>query len=157
MIENAADWAEIYQLKSAYGVHYDSPDFEALIDLFTDDAVFDAGPYGTWRGKDELRAGFLENIGAPDNNFPTLHSFLNPVISIDGDEATGTWYLLDFALTGGPELPALRATGVYDERYRREDGRWRIAFTKLTLLWNSDVGRMRPGEAVKLEFHANAD
>jgi ketosteroid isomerase-like protein len=156
VVQNAADWAEIYQLKSAYGIHYDTPDFEALVDLFTDDAVCVFGAYGTWNGKEEIRAGFAENVGAPSNPFPSLHSFVNPMITIDGDEATGKWYLLDFVLTGTAEEPVLRVMGVYDERYRREDGRWKIASMDLTFLWNSDVGRIRPGEERKLEWHADA-
>jgi ketosteroid isomerase-like protein len=92
MLKNAADWAEICQLKSAYGWHYDAPDFEALVDLFTDDAVCVFGAYGTWTGKDEIRAGFAENVGAPDNPFRSLHTFANPMIAIHGDKATGKWY-----------------------------------------------------------------
>ena len=154
--QNASDWAEIYQLKSAYGWHYDRPDFDALIDLFTDDAVCVFGAYGTWTGKDEIRAGFAENVGAPDNHFPSLHTFANPMILIDGDQATGKWYLMDFVLTGTSTDPVLRVMGVYDEIYRRENGRWRIARMELTFLWNSDVGRIRPGEERKLEWHADA-
>jgi ketosteroid isomerase-like protein len=156
MVENASDWAEICQLKSAYGWHYDAPDLEALVDLFTDDAVCVFGAYGTWHGKEEIRAGFAENVGAADNAFPSLHTFANPMIAIDGDEATGKWYLLDFVLTGAADEPVLRVMGVYDERYRREDARWRIAHMHLTFLWNSDVGRIRPGEERKLEWHADA-
>jgi ketosteroid isomerase-like protein len=155
-VENASDWAEICQLKSAYGWHYDAPDLEALVDLFTDDAVCVFGAYGTWQGKEEIRAGFAENVGAADNAFPSLHTFANPMIAIDGDEATGKWYLLDFVLTGAADEPVLRVMGVYDERYRREDARWRIAHMHLTFLWNSDVGRIRPGEERKLEWHADA-
>lgn len=156
MVENASDWAEICQLKAAYGWHYDAPDFDALVDLFTDDAVCVFGAYGTWNGKDEIRAGFAENVGGADNPFPSLHTFANPMIAIDGDEATGKWYLLDFVLTGAADEPVLRVMGVYDERYRREHGRWRIAHMHLTFLWNSDVGRIRPGEERKLEWHADA-
>jgi len=92
MLKNAADWAEICQLKSSYGWRYDAPDFEALVDLFTDDAVCVFGAYRTWTGKDEIRAGFAENVGAPDNPFRSLHTFANPMIAIHGDKATGKWY-----------------------------------------------------------------
>ena len=153
---HADDWVEIFQLRSAYSWHYDSPDLEALVDLYTDDGVCQFGPYGTWTGKDEIRAGFAENVSAPDNNFPSLHAVTNPMIEIDGDEARGKWFLIDCVLTGGAAEPIVRVMGVYDERYRREDGRWRIAHTDLTFLWNSDVGRIRPGHERKLEWHADA-
>jgi ketosteroid isomerase-like protein len=153
----AEDWTEIFQLKSAYSWHYDTPDLAALVDLFTDDAVCSFGPYGTWTGKEEIRAGFAENVSAPDNNFPSLHAVTNPMIEIDGDEATGKWYLLDTVLTGGPGEPTIRVCGIYDETYRRDNGRWRIARTHITFLWNSDVGRIQPGEERKLEWHADAN
>jgi ketosteroid isomerase-like protein len=155
-VQTLADWAEISQLKSAYGWHYDSPDLDALVDLYTDDAVCVFGPYGTWNGKAEIREGFAANVGAPDNPFPSLHTFANPMITIDGDEATGQWYLMDFVLTGAGADPVLRVLGVYHDRYRREATGWRIARTELTFLWNSDVGRIRPGEERKLEWHADA-
>jgi hypothetical protein len=61
---------------------------------------------------------------------------------------------MDFVLTGTGQDPVLRVMGVYDEIYRRENGRWRIARMELTFLWNSDVGRIRAGEERKLEWHA---
>jgi ketosteroid isomerase-like protein len=152
---SADDWVAIYELRSAYAWHYDSPDLDALVDIFTEDAVCEFGPYGRWDGRAEIRAGFAENVGAPDNHFPSLHAVTNPQIAIDGDEATGRWFLLDFVLTGGPgELP-FRVAGVYQDRYRKVDGRWLIAFTHLDFLWNSEVGRMAPDAARKLNWHAD--
>jgi hypothetical protein len=48
--EQAADWVEIFQLKSKYSWHFDTPDLAALMDLFTEDAVLDMGPYGLCTG-----------------------------------------------------------------------------------------------------------
>ena len=39
MLKNAADWAETCQLKSAYGWHYDAPDFEALARMLSGDTI----------------------------------------------------------------------------------------------------------------------
>jgi len=52
-------------------------------------------------------------------------------------------------MTGGADEPVLRVMGVYDERYRREDGRWKISRMDLTFLWNSDVGRIRAGRGAQ--------
>jgi ketosteroid isomerase-like protein len=154
-MSRADDWIEIYELKSSYYWYYDSPDLEALVGLFTDDAVCEFGAYGTWTGIDEIRAGFTENVSASDNNFPSLHAVTNGKIAVDGDSATGQWYLLDTVLTGAPGEPSIRVCGVYYERYRREGGRWLIAHSHLKFLWNSDVGRILPGEERKLEWHAD--
>src|SRR5215217_6511461 len=109
----ADDWIEIYELKSKYSWYYDTPDFEGLMDLFTDDAVCDFGPYGTWEGKEAIRAGFEREISAPDNNFPTVHATTNPLIEIDGDTANGKYFLLDNVLTGPPGEPTTRLFAAY--------------------------------------------
>src|SRR4051794_29629952 len=104
----ADDWIEILELKSKYAWYFDTPDFEGLIDLFTEDAFCDFGPYGRWEGKQAIRDGFAAEISNPDNNFPTVHAATNPLIEIDGDEAKGRYYLLDHVLTGQPGEPAER-------------------------------------------------
>lgn len=151
----AEDWIEITEVKSAYSWHYDSPDLKALVELFTADAVCVFGAYGTWNGIEEIRAGFAENVSAPDNNFLTLHAVTNPMIEIDGDMARGKWFLIDTVLTGTGDEPVIRVLGVYDDTFRREDGTWKIARADLKFLWNSDVGRIKPGEERKLEWHAD--
>jgi len=56
---------DIQELAARYGHHCDHPGWDGVLDLYTEDGVFDAEKvYGTvYRGKDELR-GFYEN--APD-------------------------------------------------------------------------------------------
>src|SRR3954449_8798548 len=112
MVENASDWAEVCQLKAAYGGHYEAPDFDALVDLFTDDAVCVFGAYGTWHGKEEIRAGFAENVGAGDTASPPLHTVATPRTATHGGEARGKWSLLDFGSTGAADEPVLRVMGV---------------------------------------------
>jgi len=155
-MSHADDWVEIAQLRAAYSHHYDAPDLDALVDLYTDDAICRFGAYGTATGKDEIRAVFAENMSSPDNNYPSLHATTNPMIEIDGDEAHGKFFLLDCVLTGGPDEPVIRVAGVYNEHYRREHGQWQITETDLRFLWNSDVGRIRPGAERKLEWHPDA-
>ena len=153
--EEAADWVEIYQLKSKYSWYFDTPDLEALMSLFTDDAMLDMGPYGLCSGAEEIRAMFGENISSPDNNFPTLHATTNPLINISGDEATGQWFLLDIVLNDTPDRPILGWGATYYEKYRRVKGRWLISYIRMKFLWNRDIGRIK-GEALKLNFHADA-
>ena len=154
--QQAADWVEIYQLKSKYSWYYDTPEFEKLMDLFTEDAVLDMGPYGKHVGREQIRELFAENISSADNNFPTLHATTNPLIEVDGDHATGQWFLLDTVLTDTPDKPTLGWGAVYYEDYRREGGRWLISHIRMLFLWSRDVGRI-VGEPPKLEFHADSD
>jgi SnoaL-like domain len=148
-----SDWIEISETKSAYTWNYDTPDFEGLIGLFTEDAVCKFGAYGTWTGVEEIRAGFEQNVSAPDNRFPTLHATTNPIIEIDEDRAKGKFILLDFVLTRDAGVMPNGVLGVYHDEFRKQGGRWRFSSIDLTFVWNSDVGRLRPGEEVKLDFH----
>jgi ketosteroid isomerase-like protein len=154
-LQHAADWVEIFQLKSKYSWYYDTPEFDKLMDLFTEDAVLDMGPYGKHTGREEIRQLFAENISSPNNNFPALHATTNPLIEIDGDDATGQFYLLDTVLTDSPDRPTLGWGAVYYENYRRENGRWLISRIRMRFLWNRDLGRVK-GAPPKLEFHADA-
>ena len=153
-MQQAADWIEIWQLKSKYSWYYDTPDLEKLMSLFTDDAVLDMGPYGRHEGIDQVRELFTENISSPDNGFPTLHATTNPLIEIDGDDATGQFYLLDTVLTDSPERPTLGWGALYSERYRRENGRWLISHVAMRFLWSRDLGRVGANHP-KLAFHAD--
>ena len=155
-MSRADDWVEIASLRAAYSHHYDSPDLDALVDLYTDDAICRFGAYGTAVGKDEIRAVFAENMSSPDNNYPSLHATTNPMIEINGDAARGQYFLIDMVVSGGPTEPVIRVAGVYDELYRRENGRWRIAETSLRFLWNSDVGRIEVGKERKLNWHPDS-
>jgi ketosteroid isomerase-like protein len=153
--QQTADWIEIFQLKAKYSWYYDTPELEKLMDLFTDDAVLDMGPYGEHVGREQIRELFLENISSPDNNFPTLHATTNPLIEVDGDEATGQFYLLDTVLTDSPDKPTLGWGALYYERYRREEDRWLISHVRMRFLWSRDLGRVR-AKPPKLAFHADS-
>lgn len=91
---------------------------DALVALFTEDAVWDGGAtLGVAEGRAAIRARFLE---------PTLrfswHYFVKPEIHVDGDEARATWDILAPCTTkdGTPMWMA----GVEHDRYRREGGVW---------------------------------
>jgi hypothetical protein len=152
--EQAADWVEIFQLKSKYSWHFDTPDLSALMRLFTEDAVLDMGPYGLCTGIEEIRAMFAENISSPENAFPTLHATTNPWIEVDGNEATGQWFLLDTVLNDIPTRPTLGWGAVYYEKYRKVSGKWLISHIRMKFLWNRDIGRVTD-KPPKLDFHAD--
>lgn len=56
----------------------------------------------------------------------TVHFCGQPEIDIDGDEATGTWCFEDTVIA--PEHRVMiKGSAYYEDRYRREDGKWRIS------------------------------
>ncbi len=143
--QEAADIIEICQLRSAYAWHYDTGELEGLVGLFTDDAVCDFGPYGVWDGIEAIRGGYRENLADPDDLFPTVHVSTNPLVKVDGDTATGRWFLLDHILNLGDKDP-LRLIGVYNHKFRRVDGDWKICWTKIDFLWSPDAGGRIEGQ-----------
>lgn len=149
--QQAADILEICQIRSAYSWHYDSSDLDALIDLFTEDAVCDFGPYGVWTGKDAIRTGYAANLTAPDDQFATIHPSTNPLIELDGDTATGRWFLLDHIL-GPKDTSPLRIIGAYNDEFRRVGGDWKISRTRIDFLWSTEDGRIKGAMEQKVSW-----
>jgi hypothetical protein len=129
--DQVASMLEIQQLRSAYTWCLDTPNIDGLVDLFTDDAHCKFGPYGSWDGKEQLRAGFLENSSAASDPFLTMHVTVNHRIELEGrDRATGQCYLLGQILSQreGPD----GILGRYDDVYRKVGGRWLFAEIRLS-------------------------
>jgi hypothetical protein len=58
----------------------------------------------------------------------------NPIIEVDGDTATGSWYLwqpMVYALPEGDQAYWMSVR--YDDRYRREPQGWRFEYVRITL------------------------
>ena len=127
----------IRELRIQYSYYLDAGELAALVDLFTDDAVCEFGPFGIWRGKPEISAGY-EKVMRPildKGGFQSLHANTNHWVEVIGpDSASGRVYLLDFSL-GEPEANPLVWLGVYDEDYRLVLDRWKIARSSLQFLW----------------------
>ena len=139
-IDDLLDIESIKHLRALGSKYLDSGDLEALVDLYTEDAVCEFGPYGSWHGRDTFLANFAE-AEAPfykSGYFSNLHVVTNHVVELTGpDTASGLVYLLDFVAgdmmrEGGNPLYWL---GVYDEQYRRGDGGWRISRQSLNFVW----------------------
>ena len=123
------DIEEIRKLKARYCSYCDDGyDVEGLASLFIDDAVWDGGMRGRADGIDEIRSFFTR---APQRLSFAVHMVLNPIIEVDRDTGTGTWYLLQ-ACTYGDGDRAVWGSARYDEEYVRVDGRWKFKSLKLT-------------------------
>ena len=123
---------EIRNVLVRYGLYLDSKNFEGYVSLFTRDGVLDA-PLGAATGPENIRA-MLGNVLGPIN--AGFHIYANPLIEVDGDEATSmSRFSYVQAIEG--ELPELRMVGHYDDHLRREDGQWKFARRKISI----DAGR----------------
>ncbi len=98
-------------------------DAASLVALFTDDGVWDAGEaYGRFVGKAAMR-GFFE--GMPKAVSFSVHTALNDIIDVNGDEATAHWRAIipsTFRTEAGGEPHWLFVE--YDDAFRRVNGQW---------------------------------
>jgi ketosteroid isomerase-like protein len=104
-----------------YAAAYDSNyDADAIADLSTEDAVWDGDKFGKAEGRENIRRFFRRAPGC----FPfAIHNLMNPRIGVDGDRATGQWYLMQPA-TRQPGTQAVWLAAVYYDEYVRVSGKW---------------------------------
>jgi hypothetical protein len=141
-IDDLLNIEEIKQVRNLFSHYFDGQDLGPLVDLFTDDAVCEFGPVfgGDWVGKEHIRAKFTAIMGEPGmavhgEPFSVLHAITNPWIRLlDDTTASGRWYLLDIHTAVGVENPLI-LFGIYDDIYRKVDGRWLIHRTRIDFLW----------------------
>lgn len=127
-VQRLEDIEEIRRLKIRYAQLCDANyDPDGIAALFTEDAVFEGGALGDYKGREAIRqfmAGVSKQITF------AVHFMIGHMIDIapSGKEATGSWYLLD-AVTVKGRADWIAVT--YDERYRKVDGRWLFSYVKV--------------------------
>ena len=127
-VRRLADIEDIKQLKARYASacddHY-NPD--KLAALFTEDAIWD----GSILGYAEGRTGIHEFFAASSALVPfAVHQISNPIIEIDGDTATGQWFLWQPMVFQGA---ALWLSATYDDQYVRQGEQWLYQHLKLNI------------------------
>jgi ketosteroid isomerase-like protein len=118
--QEALDRLEIHELRGKYSRAIDYENYSDASDVFTEDAVL-AYPDTELHGSDEIAEFWREEV---EYQF-SRHTVQMPSIQIDGDTATGDWYMLVFyvALDGTDGA----VMGWYSDEYERVDGNWKIA------------------------------
>ena len=106
-----------------YCEHVDAGDVDAVIALFTDDAVIDYGYGRHIRGRDALDEFFRERLVATYS--ATSHHLTNIRVTVDGDSATTRSYA--YAWHARHDGSQAHVWGRYHDRLVRTGGTWRIA------------------------------
>ncbi len=129
----------IQRLKYSYGRFLDTKDFASLCSLMTDDVtVAYGGGAITLEGRQAVEDYLSKAMGAP--TMLTSHVFSHPEIDVDGDEATGRWALQDVVILEDFGMQ-IRGASLYDDRYVRVDGAWRIQHTGYKRLYEEIAPR----------------
>ena len=124
-VRRATAHLAIANLQAAYGYYVDKSLWDEAADLFTSDGTLEIAGRGLYRGRERVRA-YLHQLPKLERGRLFNHMQLQPVITIaeDGETAEGRWRTIMEVALGETEL---RGEGTYENRYRREDGAWKIA------------------------------
>ncbi len=125
-----ARYGELVDERYARGRPREAADLERIAaeiaDLFTEDAVWDAGTLGVCQGRDQIR----ERMRTPSLHF-SWHLFVKPRIRVEGDRASARWDILAPCTTTDDRAHWM--AGVEDDEYERVDGAWLHSRMKLTV------------------------
>jgi len=136
-IENLIDIHEIKNLRILYSSYFDGKDIEGLMGLLTPDAVCEFGPEygGNWDSPEVIRNNFQSYLDEEDEPWSVMHAITNHHVELTGpDTAKGRCYLIDLNLETGNENP-LYLFGIYDDLYKKIDGKWLLYRTRIDFLW----------------------
>ena len=125
-VRDLAAREEIKELTARYCLHVVRGEGEAVVQLFTEDGVFDGTNAGinVARGRQALLE-FYKAVREPEQAIPFIH---NHIIEVDGDLASGTCALEGRFVRKGESYTG---AGMYEDKYRKENGKWRFAERKL--------------------------
>src|SRR5690606_29691409 len=130
----ANDRAEIEDLMARYLFAIDYFDWDAYIATFAPDAELEFAS-GTSRGRDAIRTAvtnFSQGIGrfyhTEDGKPAKLrHVILQSAIRVEGDRAWARTQWVEMANHGPGDEMKMGTYGIYDDEFKRVDGRWLIA------------------------------
>jgi ketosteroid isomerase-like protein len=133
------DVEAIKKLKYRYFRHLDGKQWDELGRLLTDDAVcrYDEGKY-SYDGREAILGFLRDSLDNP--KIATMHHGHHPEIEVDGDRASGVWYLEDYVVFSDLGS-ALHGTAFYSDEYVKEGGQWRISSTGYKRVFEEFVDR----------------
>ncbi len=119
-IQVLEDKDAIRELTAQYCYAVVAKDSAALINMFTEDGVFDMSPQMHFEGRAQLTELYTDKIAevAPK---PFIQ---NHMIQVNGDKATGNCAVEIRLVDDGK---AVTACGHYDDTYQRVGGQWKFA------------------------------
>ncbi|HKD68026.1 MAG TPA: nuclear transport factor 2 family protein [Candidatus Binataceae bacterium] len=130
------DIEEISKLKARYCNYVDggwdrpTHDYDGVASIFVEDGVWEAVP--TIRA--ETREGIRDYFKQAQNISLAFHRISNPIIEVDGDQATGNWHVL-VALTQ-PNGRAVWIGGIYNDDFVRTPEGWKFQKLGFTFAFN---------------------
>ena len=94
--------------------------------VFTEDAIWDNGLFGRFEGKSAIR----DFLRATPWKF-SVHMYMNPLIEVHGDTATGSWVIWEVATLEETDR-AVFLSATLDDEYVCRNGRWLTSKVAMT-------------------------
>jgi hypothetical protein len=118
------DLERIKQLKYRYLRTLDLKLWDEFTECFVPEVTGDYAGL-VFENRDALVGYMRENLG---EGLISMHHAHHPEITVDGDEATGRWYLEDRVIVPAFEF-VLEGAAFYSDRYVRTSEGWRVSHT----------------------------
>ena len=130
-IQQLEDIEAVKRLQAKFCYVNDSFDWKGTVDLFTDDAVAEYGPFGSYNGKAEITKFCRDEL--PKGLSFLQHMIHNPLVDVSGDKAKGSWYFE----TPATQIPTkgVWIAGRYDGEYVKVSGEWKISKLAVTFFY----------------------
>jgi hypothetical protein len=145
------DIAAIKQVKYRYLRTLDTKLWDEFEGTLTDDVTGDYGDSLSFTTREQLVEFMKSSLGAA---IITEHRVDHPEIVVDGDEATGRWYLQDRVIVADFNF-MLFGAAFYNDRYRRTADGWKISATGYDRTYEATVSledmpsfKVKPGAAL---------
>jgi uncharacterized protein (TIGR02246 family) len=126
---------ELHELAFRYAHACDTHDGAEFAEIFTEDGVI-VSPRSTMTSREQIASVIPPALKSM--YLRTMHMVFNNLVWIDGDTATGETYCQAHHITEQPDgtVTDYIMSIIYDNRYRKVDGRWYFSHRKLNLKWS---------------------
>ena len=141
---------EIENLQRIFGFYIDKKLWTQAADLFTDNASVEIGGDGIYLGKNRILE-YFRTLGAegPEEGVLYDQMQLQPVIHVlSKNEARGRWHLFSQEAVFGKNH--FWGTGVYENEYKKENGKWKISKLHLYSIMRTPYDKGWAKEALPL-------
>jgi hypothetical protein len=132
----------IENLQAVYGYYFDKNQWDELAGVFTDDATYEIGQRGVYKGKKRIREA-LNLIGPAGAQPGVLNNELQlqPIIHVakDGKTAKARWRTME--MKGEHGKAGAWGAGVYENEYALVGGTWKISKLHYYVTFRADYDK----------------
>jgi len=127
------DELAIRELVSLYADAVNRVDEEQWADTWTENAEWSL-PMATVEGKTQIVGLWVQAMSSFEFVAQLVYQ---GVVEIDGNKATGRWYLCEHLRSKGDSTGRFNI-GTYNDSYQKKDGRWRFSSRQYHVLYNDE-------------------